>query len=82
MTLKQQLYLMLKEGWNFYRACYALGITPAEGSRLLHENDENRKEKKKKSQQQKMHNYTWCGVYKCAYCSDSFCNLRICDEKE
>lgn len=71
MSIKQELTIMLKEGWNFYRACYRLGITPKEGSRLLHENDGNRKEKKKK-----MSNYTWCGNYHCRYCSDNSCNLR------
>ena len=69
MSIKQELTIMLKEGWNFYRACYRLGITPKEGSRLLHENDWNRKEKK-------MSNYTWCGNYHCRYCSDNSCNLR------
>lgn len=67
MSLNQELYLMLKDGWNFYRACYRLGITPKEGSNLLR----NKKRSKKTSTL-----YTWCGNYHCRYCSDNNCNLR------
>lgn len=67
MSIKQELAIMLKEGWNFYRACYTLGITPKEGSNLL------RNRSKKTTSKT---NYTWCGNYHCRYCSDNNCNLR------
>lgn len=67
MSIKQQLYLMLKEGWNFYKACYRLGITPKEGSNLL---------RNKKRSKKTFTSYTWCGNYQCRYCSDNNCNLR------
>lgn len=73
MSIKKELYMMLKDGWNFYQACYRLGITPKEGSRLLHENDEK---KKKLQPKQKISNYTWCGNFQCRYCSDNDCTLR------
>lgn len=70
MSIKQELAIMLKEGWNFYKACYRLGITPKEGSNLLR----NKKQRKQKSTSKV--NYTWCGNYHCRYCSDNNCNLR------
>lgn len=73
MTLNQELYLMLKDGWNFYQACYRLGITPKEGSMLLRQKG---KKVVKITPQPKVKKYTWCGNYHCRYCSDNFCNLR------
>lgn len=69
MTLAQNLFLLLKEGYTFPNACFALGITPAEGSKILH-GGRKPKQKQKKS-------YTGC-IFKnqCKFCSDEFCNLR------
>lgn len=69
MTLNQELYLMLKDGWNFYKACYRLGITPKEGSEMF-------KHKKRKKVNKITTSYTWCGNFQCRYCSDNTCNLR------
>lgn len=73
MTLAQNLFSLLKEGYTFPNACFALGITPAEGSKILHGGRKPQKQKKQKKQ----NNYTGC-IFKnqCKFCSDEFCNLR------
>lgn len=69
MTLKQELFFLLKEGYSFSNACYRLGIEPWEGSKLLHGG------RKKKEITQKV-KYTFCVNRVCRSCSDDSCCLR------
>lgn len=76
MTTAQNLFLLLQDEYTFPNACFALGITPAEGSKILHGGRKPQKQKKQKQKEVKKSYIRCIFRHQCKFCSDESCNLR------